>query len=264
MRCGGRTTWRSRERTPEQRRYLAQLGRAVLGRLGSDLRAGARRARKTKRARRSGCRSRRGRPRSARPSRACSSRTTRAEEQTARASRRRSTAQVQRQVYWFLPRRSSPSCSRALYLIRSNRRLFAELASLSDERRELAQNLIAAQESTLRQISRELHDEFGQILTAIGSMLGRAGGIWPRTPRCTPSCARSARSRRRRSTTSAACRRRCIRRSSTSSGWRARSTGTCRPSNGSSASPSPTSGRGAPCPSTRTSRFTSTACCRRR
>jgi len=35
--------------------------------------------------------------------------------------------------------------------------------------------LISTQESTLRYISRELHDEFGQILTAIGSMLRRAG-----------------------------------------------------------------------------------------
>jgi len=34
--------------------------------------------------------------------------------------------------------------------------------------------MIAARESTLRQISRELHDEFGQIVTAIGSMLRRA------------------------------------------------------------------------------------------
>src|SRR5208282_3701574 len=30
------------------------------------------------------------------------------------------------------------------------------------------------QESTLRHISRELHDEFGQILTAVGAMLARA------------------------------------------------------------------------------------------
>jgi two-component system sensor histidine kinase UhpB len=62
-----------------------------------------------------------------------------------------------------------------LYLIHSNRRLFAQLAALSDERRDLAQRLIATRESTLREISRELHDEFGQILTAIGSMLSRAG-----------------------------------------------------------------------------------------
>jgi signal transduction histidine kinase len=63
----------------------------------------------------------------------------------------------------------------SLYLIRSNRELFARLTSLSSERGELAQQLIATRESTLREISRELHDEFGQVLTAMGSMLGRAG-----------------------------------------------------------------------------------------
>jgi signal transduction histidine kinase len=82
---------------------------------------------------------------------------------------------VQRQVYWFLAATLAAIVGTSLYLIRSNRRLFAQLASLSDERRELAQTLIATRESTLREISRELHDEFGQILTAIGSMLGRAG-----------------------------------------------------------------------------------------
>src|SRR5262249_9103558 len=44
----------------------------------------------------------------------------------------------------------------------------------SGQRSELAQKLIATQESTLRHISRELHDEFGQILTAVGLMLARA------------------------------------------------------------------------------------------
>ena len=62
-----------------------------------------------------------------------------------------------------------------IFLIRSSQRLFGELATLSEERRELAQQLIGARESTLREIARELHDEFGQLLTAIGSMLGRAG-----------------------------------------------------------------------------------------
>jgi signal transduction histidine kinase len=83
--------------------------------------------------------------------------------------------QVQRQVYRFLAATLAAIVATSLYLIHSNRRLFAQLASLSDERRELAQMLIATRESTLREISRELHDEFGQILTAIGSMLGRAG-----------------------------------------------------------------------------------------
>jgi signal transduction histidine kinase len=82
--------------------------------------------------------------------------------------------QVQRQVYWFLTATLVAIAATGLYLIRANRRLFAELASLSDGRRELAQQLIATRESTLRHLSRELHDEVGQILTAIGSMLGRA------------------------------------------------------------------------------------------
>jgi signal transduction histidine kinase len=59
-------------------------------------------------------------------------------------------------------------------LIRSNRRLFDRVTDLSNERRSLARELISNQESTLRAISRDLHDEFGQILTAIGAMLGRA------------------------------------------------------------------------------------------
>lgn len=82
---------------------------------------------------------------------------------------------VQRQVHGFLAATLAAIAASGLYLIRSNRRLFAELATLSDRRRELAQKLIATRESTLREISRELHDEFGQVLTAMGSMLGRAG-----------------------------------------------------------------------------------------
>ena len=81
---------------------------------------------------------------------------------------------VQRQVYLFLAATLLALTATSLYMIRSNRRLFAELESLSEQRRDVAQTLIATRESTLREISRELHDEFGQILTAIGSMLGRA------------------------------------------------------------------------------------------
>lgn len=81
---------------------------------------------------------------------------------------------VQRQVYVFLAATLIAIVLTSLYLIRSNRRLFAQLAALSAQRRDLAQTLIATQESTLRYISRELHDEFGQVLTAVGSMLGRA------------------------------------------------------------------------------------------
>ena len=38
----------------------------------------------------------------------------------------------------------------------------------------LTAQLITVQEEVLRSVSRELHDEFGQILTAIGAMLARA------------------------------------------------------------------------------------------
>ena len=82
--------------------------------------------------------------------------------------------QVQGRVYWFLAATLLAITATSLYLIRSNRRLFAELALLSDERRDVAQTLIATREATLREISRELHDEFGQVLTAMGTMLGRA------------------------------------------------------------------------------------------
>jgi signal transduction histidine kinase len=95
------------------------------------------------------------------------------EEQTAQQAQE-ITANVQRQVYRFLAASLAAIAVTGLYLIRSNRRLFAQLATLSDRRQELAQQLITTRESTLREISRELHDGFGQILTATGSMLARA------------------------------------------------------------------------------------------
>jgi len=82
---------------------------------------------------------------------------------------------VQREVYVFLAATLAAILLTGFSMIRWNRRLFAHMAELSERRSELAQKLIATQESTLRYISRELHDEFGQILTAMGSMLGRAG-----------------------------------------------------------------------------------------
>ena len=86
---------------------------------------------------------------------------------------------VQRQVYLFLALTLIAILLTGLYSIRSNRELFAQLATLSAQRSELAQKLISTQESTLRHISRELHDEFGQILTAVGAMLSRAGNQVP-------------------------------------------------------------------------------------
>jgi len=84
-------------------------------------------------------------------------------------------SQVQRQVYGFLGATLVAISLTSLYLIRTNRRVYRDMTVLSERRHELAQQLIAGRESTLREISRELHDEFGQILTAMGSMIGRAG-----------------------------------------------------------------------------------------
>jgi signal transduction histidine kinase len=86
---------------------------------------------------------------------------------------------VQHQVYVFLFATLAAILLTGFSMIRWNRQLFARMTELSERRSELAQKLISTQESTLRYISRELHDEFGQILTAMGSMLGRAGSHAP-------------------------------------------------------------------------------------
>jgi signal transduction histidine kinase len=81
---------------------------------------------------------------------------------------------VQNRVYLFLTATLLAITLTSFYVIRANRRFFSRLAELSGQRRELAQKLISTQESTLLNISRELHDEFGQVLTAMGTMLKRA------------------------------------------------------------------------------------------
>ena len=69
-----------------------------------------------------------------------------------------------------------------LYTLQANRRTFERLQHLaerlqvqSEQLRKLSWKLIEVQENTLRHVARDLHDEFGQILTAVGAMLGRAG-----------------------------------------------------------------------------------------
>ncbi|HWZ99415.1 MAG TPA: ATP-binding protein [Candidatus Dormibacteraeota bacterium] len=86
---------------------------------------------------------------------------------------------VQRQLYLFLGAVLLVIVLTSLYLIQANKKIFAQLEELSQQRSELAQKLISTQESMLRHLSRELHDEFGQVLTAIGSLLGRAGKQMP-------------------------------------------------------------------------------------
>ncbi len=68
-----------------------------------------------------------------------------------------------------------------LYTLQANRKTFEKLQHLaeqlqvqSEQLRKLSWKLIDVQEATLRQVARDLHDEFGQILTALGTMLSRA------------------------------------------------------------------------------------------
>ena len=82
-------------------------------------------------------------------------------------------ARAERNVYVFLAAMLVLILFTSLYVVQSNRRLFEQVAALSDLRSELARQLISMQENTFRSISRELHDEFGQILTAVGAMLQR-------------------------------------------------------------------------------------------
>ena len=80
-------------------------------------------------------------------------------------------ARVERNVYVFAAAMLILIVPTSLYLVHFNRRMFQQVAAMSERRSELARQLISMQENTFRSISRELHDEFGQILTAIGAML---------------------------------------------------------------------------------------------
>lgn len=81
---------------------------------------------------------------------------------------------VERNVYVFLAAMLIVILLTSLYLVNYNRKLFDRVEALSTQRGDLAQQLISMQENIFRSISRDLHDDFGQILTAIGVMLQRS------------------------------------------------------------------------------------------
>ncbi len=60
-----------------------------------------------------------------------------------------------------------------LYIIRANRRAFDEVERLSTQLRNLSWRMLRLQEDLQQEFARELHDEFGQIFTAVGTLLGR-------------------------------------------------------------------------------------------
>lgn len=81
---------------------------------------------------------------------------------------------VERNIYIFLIAMMATIAGIGVTVIYSNRRIFAQITELSTQTRTLARRLISVQEEVFKSVSRELHDEFGQILTAIGTMLTRA------------------------------------------------------------------------------------------
>lgn len=82
--------------------------------------------------------------------------------------------EIERNAYVFLALSLGLIALTSVGLIRSNRAHLAQVTALAEQRSELARQLITTQESTFRSISRDLHDEFGQILTALGALLRRA------------------------------------------------------------------------------------------
>ena len=82
-------------------------------------------------------------------------------------------AGVERNVYLFVAAMLVLILLTSLYVVHYNGRWIREMTALSARRSELAQQLISIQENVFRSVSRELHDDFGQILTAVGVMLQR-------------------------------------------------------------------------------------------
>lgn len=80
---------------------------------------------------------------------------------------------VETNLYWFLAAGLLAIGATGVSAIRFSRRIFERLEKLSDERQELARQVINVQEDVFRTLARELHDEFGQVLTALGAMLQR-------------------------------------------------------------------------------------------
>jgi signal transduction histidine kinase len=69
------------------------------------------------------------------------------------------------------------------WVVASNRRAFLSVEALNAQLRTLSQRMLRVQEDVQRSLARELHDDFGQILTAIGTLLGR---LRRRAPADTP------------------------------------------------------------------------------
>lgn len=80
---------------------------------------------------------------------------------------------VERNTYYFMMAVFAAIFLTGGSMVFHNRRVFRDLAELSEVRQVLAARLISLQEDLFESVARELHDEFGQTLTAAGAMLTR-------------------------------------------------------------------------------------------
>ncbi|HUG81217.1 MAG TPA: ATP-binding protein [Bryobacterales bacterium] len=94
-------------------------------------------------------------------------------EQEAAAQIQRIYDNVERNTYYFMAAVFVAIFLTGGYMLIQNRRIFRDLAELSEQRQVLAGQLINVQEDLFESVARELHDEFGQALTAAGAMLTR-------------------------------------------------------------------------------------------
>lgn len=81
---------------------------------------------------------------------------------------------VERNFYVFLAVALLSIAAIGTAIALHERRVFAAIADLSEQRSTLTKRMFGVQEEVLKSVSRELHDQFGQILTAVGVMVGRA------------------------------------------------------------------------------------------
>ena len=82
-------------------------------------------------------------------------------------------SKVERNLYALLAAVIAAILITGSLVIWHDRRMFVQVSHLSEQRKELAGQVIRVQEDLFRTLARELHDEFGQVLTAVGMMLLR-------------------------------------------------------------------------------------------
>jgi signal transduction histidine kinase len=80
---------------------------------------------------------------------------------------------VEREIFMLMAGLLLLTGTTGIIVMRANRRAFDDVKRLSAQLRNLSWRMMRMQEDLQESFSRELHDEFGQLLTAIGMLLGR-------------------------------------------------------------------------------------------